>query len=369
MGRDDDTSFCSSFFGRLGDSHNSNSNDDHANSSRPSFGFNSSFSTSGSISASTSSSLNQPDSNSSSLSQTQTSKSRNMFGPFDLEMWWPDRSPAALALSSQYSPLNLHYLSQPVPRDAPPNIDASIFTFEDAFEDLLAVSQGQQLPDINARYGQRKLLRSMFPEGEPAYFWLRRLKSQGLLEIPEPSQFVRQAESNWDQFHHELDRRASNVWRAVIGEDNRDSRDVYQDADNFPENIRERAETSQRRQEPDHFDDFFSSIRSSFSESQSSWDNFVKSFHDGPSDKFQQGENHKKNQEVIKDEYVDRFGYLHSKVTVKTLDEEGNQIGSQTHYTVRPAEKEDGEPKPNGDDKSGIHASGKVETKAGWFWK
>lgn len=291
-----------------------------------------------------------------------------MFDPFSLEMWWPDRSLASLALSSQYSPLNLHHLSQPVPRDAPSNIDASIFTFEDAFEDLLAMSQGQPLPEIDARYEQRKLLRSMFPESEPPFFWLRRLKSQGLLEMPEPRHWLRQAESTWDQFHHELDRRAANVWRAATGEDSRNTRNVYDDVDDFPETFRERSEARQRRREPDHFDDFFSSIRSSFSESQSSWDNFVKSFHDSPLDKFQQ-EKYDRNQETAKDEYVDRFGYLHSKVTVKMLDEDGNQIGSQTHYTVRPAEKQDGESKHHDDDKSGIQSSAKVETKTGWFWK
>ncbi|KAI5457876.1 hypothetical protein BGZ63DRAFT_320652, partial [Mariannaea sp. PMI_226] len=276
----------------------------------------------------------------------------------------------SLALSPHYSPLNLHYLSQPVPRDAPSNVDSSIFTFEDAFEDLLAVSQGQPLPDIAQRYEQRKLLRSMFPQGEPADFWLRRLKSQGLLEIPKPSQFVQQAESNWDNFHRELDRRATNVWRAVSGDDFQKPRDPYEDADDFPETIRQRseAEAAQRHREPDHFDDFFSAIRSSFAESQSSWDNFVKSFHDAPTDAAHQ-EKLEKNQEVVKDEYVDRFGYLHSKVTIKTLDEQGNQIGSQTHYTVRPAETKDDQSKENDDDKSGIQASGKIETKAGWFWK
>lgn len=291
-----------------------------------------------------------------------------MFFPIDIETRWYDGSLASLLFSPQYSPLNLRHLSQPVPRDAPSDMDASIFTFEDAFEDLLAASQDKPLPSIATRYEQRKLLRSMFPDGEPGFFWLRRLKSQGYLEMPDRNQLIRQAEFNWDQFHKELDRRASNVWRAVTGEDDRNSRDVYEEADNFPESFRERSESRQRRRDPDHFDDFFSSIRSSFSESQSSWDNFVKSFHDSPTDKFQT-EKQDKNQEVVKNEYVDRFGYLHKKVTVKTLDEDGNQIGSQTHYTVHPAEKKEGEAKDDAENTSGVHASGKVETKAGWFWK
>ncbi|KAH7140585.1 hypothetical protein EDB81DRAFT_655312 [Dactylonectria macrodidyma] len=296
-----------------------------------------------------------------------------MFGPFDMELSWPDRSMASIALSP-YSPLALRSLRQPVPSDAPSNLDTSIFTFEDAFEDLLAVSQGQPLPAISARYDQRKLLRSMFPDGEPAYFWLRRLKSQHLLDLPGPSQVLAQvADSNWDYFHRELDRRAANVWRAVTGENSRTSRDFPEDDDRFPGLSRESAEfeySHRRRGEPDHFDDFFSSIQSSFSNSQSSWDTFVKSMTDGPStslEKLHQDKALDKKGEVTKDEYVDRFGYLHSKVTVKTLDEDGNQIGSETHYTVRPADKQPDE--SDDDDKSGIHAQGRVQTKTGWLWK
>lgn len=363
MTRDDDSSTALDRFG--------NSNTTETKPSR--FGFNSSFSTSGSISASTKSSpTSQPDSDA-SISTTSSSSNAKMFGPFDTELSWPDRSMASVALSP-YSPLALRSLPQPVPSDAPSNLDASIFTFEDAFEDLLAVSQGQPLPAIDVRYEQRKLLRSMFPEGEPAYFWLRRLKSQGLLDMPGPSQLLAQvADSNWDYFHRELDRRAANVWRAVAGEDSRNSRDVLEDDDSFHDSFRESAESEhlrRRRNGPDHFDDFFSSIQSSFSNSQSSWDSFVKSMTDSPStslEKPQQDKSLDKSQEVTKDEYVDRFGYLHSKVTVKTLDEDGNQIGSQTHYTVHPADKQSDEPK-NGD-KSGIHADGRVETKAGWLWK
>ncbi|KAF7544625.1 hypothetical protein G7Z17_g9809 [Cylindrodendrum hubeiense] len=360
MTRDDDSS--STALDRFGNSSNTDS--------KPArFGFNSSFSTSGSISASTKSSSAQSDSD-----PTSSSSNASMFGPVDTELSWPDRSMASVALSP-YSPLALRSLPQPVPNDAPSNLDPSVFTFEDAFEDLLAVSQGQPLPAISARYEQRKLLRAMFPDGEPAYFWLRRLKSQGILDMPSPGQLLAQvADTNWDYFHRELDRRAVNAWRAVTGEDSRDSRRVFEDDDSSPHSFRESPESEhvrRRRNEPEHFDDFFSSVQSSFSNSQSSWDTFVKSITDNPSTslaKSQQDRSLDKSQEVIKDEYVDRFGYLHSKVTVKTLDEDGNQIGSQTHYTVRPADKQSDESK-DGDDKSGINAKGSVETKAGWLWK
>ncbi|KPM37593.1 hypothetical protein AK830_g8946 [Neonectria ditissima] len=352
--------------------------DDSSQGNQPSrFGFNSSFSTSGSVSASTKASSNQLGADPSITTTTSSlSADADTVGPFHMEISRPNISMASMALSP-YSPLTLRSLPQPVPSDVPSNLDASIFTFEDAFEDLLAVSQGQPLPEITARHDQRKLLRSMFPDGEPAFFWLRRLKSQGLLDMSSPSQLLAQAaDANWDYFHRELDRRAANVWRAVAGEDARESRDIFDDDDNFPGSFRENpaSEPLRRRREPDHFDDFFSSIQSSFSNSQSSWDSFVKSITDSPStslDKPQEDRALDKNQEVIKDEYVDRFGYLHSKVTVKTFDEDGNQIGTQTHYSFRPADKpvDNSKDEDKDEDKSGIHAEGRVETKTGWLWK
>jgi hypothetical protein len=78
-------------------------------------------------------------------------------------------------------------------------------------------------------------------------------------------------------------------------------------------------------------------------------------------------------QVVSKDEYVDRFGYLHTKTLVKTLDENGNEIGSHSHYTVRPAQKDDenariGEQHKKGQE-SGFKATGNLDIKKGWFWK
>ncbi|KAM0428244.1 hypothetical protein ACHAPT_007145 [Fusarium lateritium] len=312
-----------------------------------------------------------------------------MFGPFEIEFGWPnERSMASVALSS-YSPLALRDMPQPRPSDAPSNLDASIFTFEDAFEDLLAVSQGQPLPDINARYEQRKLLRSMFPTGEPAWFWMRRLRSQGLLEDSGPNQWIKSANNNWEQFHRELDRRATNVWRAAMGEE-----DQQNGADEFPRReqkdddegfhghnplLEDSEQHRQRRREPDNFDELFSSVQSSFSDAQSTWDSFVKSITEGHPTSFDRRHQSEKPADdekrvVTKKEYVDRFGYLHSKTTVKTLDEEGNEIGSETHYTVRPAEKDEKTAEPNeqakdSEEGSGIKAQGRVETKAGWFWK
>ena len=76
---------------------------------------------------------------------------------------------------------------------------------------------------------------------------------------------------------------------------------------------------------------------------------------------------------VTKDEHVDRFGYLHTKTLVKTLDENGNEIGSHSHYTVRPALKdnENGQIEEQGKDnqESGFKANGSLEAKKSWLWK
>ncbi|KAF5614293.1 uncharacterized protein FSUBG_173 [Fusarium subglutinans] len=325
-----------------------------------------------------------------------------MLGPLDLGFAWPsEQSMASIAFSS-YSPLALRDMPQPRPNDAPSDIDTSIFTFEDAFEDLLAESQGKELPDLKSRYEQRKLLRSMYPNGEPAYFWLHRLRSQGLLEDSGPAKLVKSlANNNWDQLHKELDRRAQEVWRAAFGEDDRNhiSRDpVLSSEERNEERIRLDGESASEydiedlraelhgrrnlRQAPNDFDELFSAIQSSFASERSPWDSFMKLItEDHPTassnseEKQLQKSGRDEKQVVTKDEYVDRFGYLHTKTLVKTLDENGTEIGSHSHYTVRPAPK-DNEPvqmedkhKDNGGQEPGTKVDGSARAKTGWLWK
>ncbi|EWZ38401.1 uncharacterized protein FOBCDRAFT_38141 [Fusarium oxysporum Fo47] len=329
-----------------------------------------------------------------------------MRGPLDLGFAWPsEQSMTSIAFSS-YSPLALRDMPQPRPNDAPSDIDTSVFTFEDAFEDLLAESQGKELPDIKSRYEQRKLLRSMYPDGEPAYFWLHRLRSQGLLEDSGPAKLVKSlANNNWDQLHEELDRRAQEVWRAAFGEDEKN--------DTLRETKREHALSSEERNEerscwerensaeyeiedlraelhghrnlrrvPNDFDELFSAIQSSFASDRSPWDSFMKLItEDHPTapssseDKQLQKPGSDEKQVVTKDEYVDRFGYLHTKTLVKTLDGNGNEIGSHSHYTVRPAPKDNEHAQIGDKDKdkdgqeSGTKVDGTAKAKTGWLWK
>ncbi|KAH7349505.1 hypothetical protein B0T11DRAFT_289321 [Plectosphaerella cucumerina] len=89
-------------------------------------------------------------------------------------------------LDSPYSPLMLRQLPQPVPRDLPEGADPSVFGFDDAFEDLLRVTSGQGLEDINVRYAMKKEWLQSFPRGLPPMLWLHQLTRQGLWDGWEP---------------------------------------------------------------------------------------------------------------------------------------------------------------------------------------
>lgn len=118
--------------------------------------------------------------------------------------------------SPYYSPSSLADLPQPIPNDVPAHLDKTIFTFEDAFEDLLSVTQGHSLPDIEHKYNQRKLLRQMFPDREPGWFFLKRLEASGLLHVSSPPSLVPEQlprpDAPWESLHRQLEERADEVW-------------------------------------------------------------------------------------------------------------------------------------------------------------
>ncbi|KAF4582886.1 hypothetical protein GQ602_006030 [Ophiocordyceps camponoti-floridani] len=110
-----------------------------------------------------------------------------------------------------YAPHILNHLPQPLPKDLPPGLDPSIFHFADALEDLLIVSQGQPLPNIYARHARSRMMREMFPRGEPNWFYARRLQSQ----LPfRPQPVAPQPTPDWRSFHIQLDGRSHEIWRS-----------------------------------------------------------------------------------------------------------------------------------------------------------
>ncbi|KAL7945741.1 hypothetical protein V8C42DRAFT_321440 [Trichoderma barbatum] len=322
--------------------------------------------------------------------------------------------------SWSYSPANLRHLRQPVPNDLPSQCDASVFTFEDAFEDLLAVSQGQPLPDIKSRYNQRQLLRQMFSNGEPTWFWLRRLESQGLLrrstreELYKPRNFGLMEDdaehglsgsnwNDWSKLHEELDRKAAEVWNSVASSEKSNGQangtsffdEVHQTLKQLDDSFHGRNKSHQEDHEnhhqkrlPDHFDDLFSSLSSSFAEGHKTWDAFVKSItdnkpvaRDSPASSTSNTSEEKVydngNREVVtRDEKVNGFGYLTTTITKKTYDKNGNEIGTETHFTMRPADKTQ---KNEAGGKNDTNVIERADTdaddqqtqdkKSGWFWK
>ncbi|KAG9252787.1 uncharacterized protein F5Z01DRAFT_185514 [Emericellopsis atlantica] len=119
----------------------------------------------------------------------------------------------ASLLFSSYSPYALLHLPQPTPNDLPSGCDGNAFGFQDAFEDLLAVSNGQPLPDINRRYQQKLALREMFPSGEPMGFWHSRLAAAGLLSGYRASRNLDQfTKSDFEALHSELRSKANEIW-------------------------------------------------------------------------------------------------------------------------------------------------------------
>lgn len=284
-----------------------------------------------------------------------------------------------LLTSPSYSPRALRHLPQPVPNDLAPGMDPASFTFDDAFEDLLAVSQGQPLPEIDARYQQSRLLRRMFPAGEPTWFWMRRLESQRLLPSRDPFSLIVSPE--WGSFHRTVD--WSELWRAAapildpepLDQPARASKpsDPSSHKDGAQSEPPISPEPQHRRAAPDFFDELFSSLSSVFAESQRSWEVFLNTIM-GPaatSDKHHVPSHAARDAKHVetRDEYVDGSGYLHSSVTRQTLDEHGNEIGRETYVTVRPAtSKTSNDREPNEKDcvKSDVESS---TNKPGWFWK
>lgn len=335
-----------------------------------------------------------------------------------LEMDSPSPSPSsntsseanglASLLFSSYSPANLRRLPQPVPNDLPSHLDSSIFTFEDAFEDLLIVSQGDPLPDIKHKYCNRMLTRRIFPQGEPMWSWLRRLEISGHLST-DPSE-CQQDRSDWGDFRRELDKNAQ-AWKCEkpspeglsIGEAVHHFRGLFGELERISGNIeklfnegnvekvlieaerrldqhhsepaKQTEQGRDRSSEPDTFEEFFANVHSTHESGQRSWDSFMKAI----SDSYNTSGNSQKpvsklETQVVesREEHIDKYGYVHRKVTRRQVDNEGNEVSRSTTYQMRPklADERCGDQNWErehvnvGEDVS----DGEKTRKHGWFW-
>ncbi|UNI16296.1 hypothetical protein JDV02_002739 [Purpureocillium takamizusanense] len=367
----------------------------------------------------------------------------------DAGRWLSTWDVLALTSSPSYSPGALRHLPRPIPNDLPPSLDSSIFTFEDAFEDLLAVSLGLPLPDITFKYVQRQRIRRLLPAFEPTWFFTARLHDQGLIEHPIHNHFTKARTPDWDCFHREIDLRAATAWRGATGDGdgNESTGDILkmigrafqqlkqavdeghapsqasQDAheadglsrrrgaaggddgneDFFEQTGRafkqiqqaidegrapseasqdafEEDDGSQRREQrhPDHFDEIFLTIPHSSAQGQNSWETLSKAIRDQVASLEKSKEatlagNAK--QVTTREAHVDRFGYTHTTVTRKTLDKDGNKIGSVSYVTREPPKRNapeqqqlDNQPRNELDHAENATGEG-GKPKSGWFWK
>lgn len=124
--------------------------------------------------------------------------------------------------------------------------------------------------------------------------------------------------------------------------------------------------------EPDSYDEVYESLESTFADDQKSWNNFRKSMNSDGVVRTRQSapitagdDTLAESQPETREEYIDRFGYLHTTVKKKTLDNEGNEIGNETYVTIRSADENDRN-RLESDGQSGGSKSGE---KKGWFWK
>lgn len=330
------------------------------------------------------------------------------------------------AATSPYSPLNLGHLPQPIPNDAPLELQDGTFTFEDAFEDLLAVTAGRRLVDIKTKYEARKMLREMFPDGEDAAFWVRRLQSQHLLDnanfFPLQPQTL-WPHDVWENIHREFARAAEEARRAEErwfshfeedgkrderGDDNRERRrrSLFDELDKVfrsfesgmngeDEGKKGEADRKKRRgDEASTEDDLYSSVHSAVSSGAKSLGTLVKLAWDGVADiqkshtsssVIRQGQQ-KGDRVESREEFTDEAGNLHEKRIIRTLDKEGNEIGREVYVRVRsPPPKQDSrrpvedreehqeqkqqKPREEKEDSKDNKENKDSKDNKGWFWK
>lgn len=246
--------------------------------------------------------------------------------------WW-----VLWARGSSYSPLNLGHLPQPIPRDAPVDCEPGVFTFQDAFEDLLAVSSGYRLLDMQARYERSKVFRQMYPHGEDAASWVRRLHSQNLLE--HSNFFSLEGQSH---FHGEFRRSISlRAERGARIERNLGSGHPQKKDDGlikWLDSKTSHSDTSKegKSDEADTWDDVFSAWQSAFSLATFSLSTLLKMAGSSVwSGQAEDGTRGKQDRIETREEYTDMHGNHHMKRTVRILNEKGEEVGQEVYVETR----------------------------------
>ncbi|KAJ6787728.1 hypothetical protein PWT90_03476 [Aphanocladium album] len=274
-----------------------------------------------------------------------------------------------------YDPLYLEIapLRQPVPRGLPPHLDASVFTFKDAFEDLLIASHGGRLPDIESRHLHSNMMRQLHPAGESHASWYRRLETQSLIHTPGLAAFARRVPMSFPALMYGGLDRGTEALRLSLHRQEKIQMDAYAERKErklrelfggaHADDARSPAE-QQRKREPDHFDDLFSALP--IAQANGSWEAFKKSLQGdgesmtaGPRDVF---DIPRPGDEVSK--WVDSLGYTHMSVKRKVFDKDGNELGTHQRFYISNEPEED----PNRTQNGHVGARADAKKKSGWFW-
>jgi hypothetical protein len=329
------------------------------------------------------------------------------------------------ARRSQYSPIRLaeRMPRQPRPSDIHSDMDPHMFTYVDAFEDLLAEAAGVPTMDLRARYNMNKMLGETWPFGESLISWTRRLESQGLdkafipdyrysqAKQPVTEQWVGQAkdqpavakEDIWldrstehlrtegeqppteDGLFREIEK-AVKLLNQVLDETTTLTSSFWE-----PEKRREQ-HSREARTETDLYD----AVHSAFNEGQRSLSAFFRSLAEGIEPRPRTGlktEADVPGGETVEEEdgmktvkstseYIDEYGNKHVRTEIRRTNKDGTVVETETHYSVRPASEversaiktspsQQDESKDESKDQEWVDSYQRDdgEKKSGWFWK
>ncbi|KAL1872776.1 hypothetical protein VTK73DRAFT_1326 [Phialemonium thermophilum] len=330
---------------------------------------------------------------------------------------------------SPYSPLRLATLPrQPRPQGLPEGADPKMFSFVDAFEDLLAESAGRPMMDLQTRYEMNKLLARMWPRGEHPLSWFSRLESQDLTKVYfryNPGHyFTPDRMSGWGELPRpevtyepeksragrELDVTPVERTQSVVDRGSADRPGLFGELDRVFKSLAKVLEdefstfTSRKKpdegtpdsdprgREPGTEDDLYSLVQSAFHDAERSLSTFMKSFSQGRwgfetwnpewtrlgSEKIDQAPAETEVHEdewgktvKSKKEFVDAFGNLHVKTEICRTDVHGNEVSKETHYSVRPVSpsRKAQVEAPGKESGETAQAEEEQDKKSGWFWK
>lgn len=316
---------------------------------------------------------------------------------------------------SRYSPPLLAFGPwNPRPRGMDPDMDPSLFTWVDAFEDLLAESSGMPMMDIRTRYNQNRVLRQKWPEMggiQGLVPWLQRLRSQGLSLLERDVFFgttkLMESKPTYTTGRPELSagqhdaNAADQEPEKPRGSGAEQERQTESDGSFFgeldkvlkvlnkvlddnltPQDSRRRTEhDNNTAQEPETETELYNAIQTAFNEARS-LSTFLKTLSEGgfasPVRKATTNdhssnphEDESDKTEVSKAEFVDDNGNLHTKTITLRTSADGTRTTREETYSVRPAPKDK---KPNNQNSKPVDTTitndGDDGSKgAGWFWK